>query len=126
MAAKHTPGPWTVQPYGDGDSLVIHSDGNTRVCFMATPGDSPRAFPKIEANARLIAAAPDLLDVAWSVGFLVSVIKSGEPYTADVRRVAERATDAIAKATARPPHPPQSPGDIARDDHNPTPTGEQA
>lgn len=58
----HTPGPWTVEHYGDGDSLVLHSDGNTRICFMATPGSSPRAFPQIEANARLISAAPDLYE----------------------------------------------------------------
>lgn len=59
---EHTPGPWSVVPYGDGDSLVIHSDSNSRVCFMATPGSFSRDFPKIEANARLIAAAPDLLE----------------------------------------------------------------
>ena len=57
---EHTPGPWTIEHYGDGDSLVIHSDSNTRICFMATPGSSPRAFSKIEANGRLIAAAPEM------------------------------------------------------------------
>ena len=62
VVSAFTPGPWTVEHYGDGDSLVLHSDGNTRVCFMATPGSSPRVFPTIEANARLIAAAPDLYE----------------------------------------------------------------
>ena len=64
----HTPGHWHVVPYGDGDSLVICSDeaGNLRIAFMATPGcrdDLKRraSWKRIKANARLIAAAPELL-----------------------------------------------------------------
>lgn len=60
----HTPGPWTVEEYGDEDcpTLVIHHDDENRICFMATPG-SHGDPAKIGANAYLIAAAPDLLDV---------------------------------------------------------------
>lgn len=58
---KHAPGPWTVEEYGydDPPALVIHTDEIHRVCFMATPGSmcDPET---IEANANLIAAAPDL------------------------------------------------------------------
>lgn len=59
---EHTPGPWTVEEYGDDDApaLVIHKDSVTRVCFMATPG-SHGDPAKIEADAYLIASAPDLL-----------------------------------------------------------------
>lgn len=60
MAAA--PGPWTVELYGDGDSLVIHSGPDERVCFMATPGESPGAMERIERNANLIAAAPAMRD----------------------------------------------------------------
>lgn len=56
-----TPGPWTVVPYGDGYSLTIHSDADNRVCFMATPG-SRGSWDRIQADARLIAAAPELAD----------------------------------------------------------------
>lgn len=60
--AEHTPGPWTIEEYGDDDApaLVIHKDSESRVCFMATPG-SHGDPAKIEADAHLIAAAPDLL-----------------------------------------------------------------
>lgn len=60
----HTPGPWTVEEYGDEDcpALVIHKDSESRVCFMATPG-SHGDPAKIEADAHLIAAAPELLAV---------------------------------------------------------------
>ena len=58
----HTPGPWTIVPYGDGDSLVIHSDDDNRVCFMATHGGSRAQWERIQENAALIAAAPDLYE----------------------------------------------------------------
>jgi hypothetical protein len=60
--SKSTPGPWTVEEYGDDDTpaLVIHKDTETRVCFMATPG-SHGDPAKIEADANLIAAAPEML-----------------------------------------------------------------
>jgi hypothetical protein len=60
---QHTPGPWTIEEYGDRDcpALVIHKDTETRVCFMATPG-SHGDPAMIEADARLISAAPDMLE----------------------------------------------------------------
>lgn len=63
--AEHTPGPWTIEEYGDNDcpSLVIYKDTESRVCFMATPG-SQGDPAVIEADARLICAAPDLLKAA--------------------------------------------------------------
>lgn len=57
----YTKGPWTVERYGDGDSLVIHSNHVNRVCFMATPG-SHGDPATIAADARLIAAAPELYE----------------------------------------------------------------
>ncbi|WP_377838661.1 hypothetical protein [Bosea sp. UC22_33] len=69
----HTKGPWTVREYGDGDSLVIHASEDWRICFMATPGSSPNAMQRIEANAHLIAAAPDMFEVVASFpGFAAS------------------------------------------------------
>ena len=58
----HTPAPWTIYEYGEEDqpTLVIHQDSERRICFMATPGS--HGDPAIiEANARLICAAHDLL-----------------------------------------------------------------
>lgn len=57
----HTALPWTVERYGDGDSLVIHSDEVHRVCFMATPGKLG-SQAVIEANAALIVRAVNCHD----------------------------------------------------------------
>ena len=93
----HTPGPWTIEEYGDDDSpaLVIHKDSESRVCFMATPGShgDPSA---IEADARLIAAAPDLLAA------LRAMTDRWEPDCSGQDRVMwENACSAIAKAEGR-------------------------
>ena len=72
---KWTKGKWEVVRYGNGDSLVIHSDSETRVCFMATPGElgDPNA---IAANAALIAAAPTMAEAAVAIDRLMLVIES--------------------------------------------------
>lgn len=50
---KHTPGPWVYE--GPRNSIIVWADdGESRICFMTSDGPA-------EANARLIAAAPDLL-----------------------------------------------------------------
>lgn len=52
MTATHTPGPWRVVHQMDG---AVHVDGLTCVADLGDAGATR------EANARLIAAAPDLL-----------------------------------------------------------------
>ena len=53
---KATPGEWRIVEYGDEDcpNLVVHSTGESRVCFMATVG-SHGDPAKIEADAASIA-----------------------------------------------------------------------
>lgn len=60
-AAQHTPGPWMVLPSVTPTQFAILTENGPRkdiACTYGFEGD-PR-----EANARLIAAAPDLLAVA--------------------------------------------------------------
>lgn len=91
--SKHTPGPWTIVPYGNGDSLVIHADQSEwRICFMATPGQSPGAMDRIEANARLIAVAPEMLELLKRLDN--SLESLGREFRLQIR-------DAIAKAEGK-------------------------
>ena len=71
---RGTPGEWAVVPYGDGDSLVIHADEETRVCFMATPGGGLGDHLRISANGRLIAQSYQLALLAQELAdFEVSI-----------------------------------------------------
>lgn len=56
---KHTPGPWSI--FRDGDNLIIETIPLNRFSAIAeiTGG---RGLEEDEANARLIAAAPELLE----------------------------------------------------------------
>ena len=59
--AKHTPGPWVIS--ATDDTVVIDATGRE---VAAIDGDynDPDTWPQMEANARLIAAAPELLEAA--------------------------------------------------------------
>lgn len=69
--SKHTPGAWTVEK-----RLVVGPDGVPVALVLATNGDTPR----VAANARLIAAAPQLL------GALEGLMEWEEEIAADLRQ----------------------------------------
>lgn len=61
---SHTPGPWTTKKIDTGvyDVCRVGNDGlRTRVCRLHASQIEPKHGGDIEANARLIASAPDLL-----------------------------------------------------------------
>lgn len=64
----HTPGPWRVDTDDDNEDhpgmhpVVRGWDGNKCVADVGNGEDWEKAKPEWLANARLIAAAPDLLD----------------------------------------------------------------
>jgi hypothetical protein len=83
--SKHTPGPWQV---GHFDSnMICDSDGANRGCSPIARVEGTAA--KRRANARLIAAAPDLLEA-------LRPLTKGVYWITDAQVKAARA--AIAKA----------------------------
>ncbi len=63
MENKFTKGNWYISktvPYGDGDCYHIQSDINTDETFIGEVGGGLQDNAQVEANAKLIAAAPDL------------------------------------------------------------------
>ena len=71
MKDKHTPGPWTTDEFGyinaGGQQIAdvhVYDSSNCMDCGQCE-GHSARNEPKLpyEANARLMAAAPELLEV---------------------------------------------------------------
>lgn len=68
MNARHTPGPWAVYPSNGGDPIIgpaATDDGRFAIARAYFPNYSPdgivAARREVDANARLIAAAPELL-----------------------------------------------------------------
>ena len=71
---SHTPGPWSVEDPIEGELSIVEANKPTHEWkFIATvylrEGNDPDEFPHAvsEANARLIAAAPDLLQAIEDV-----------------------------------------------------------
>lgn len=98
---KHTPGPWHVVPYGDGNALVIctEPDGDWRICFLATPGDSSGAWETIKSDARLISAAPEMLEaLRGCISYRNWQIAEGGLVPPELVDVWKRAEAALSKA----------------------------
>ena len=108
-AAKHTPGPWVVEggqqawsaAKGSIETVLGGADGETVVASLCTGGgrfsDNAAALAQTKADARLIAAAPDLLEACETllVEGLGVPLNSRTPLFDDVVR---NARAAIAKA----------------------------
>lgn len=87
MKTQHTPGPWTAH------GTVVNQEGERFEYPVATTGISPVPTEEAFANARLIAAAPELL-AACQRALTVLCEYDFDPYTdaGDILRAA------IAKA----------------------------
>ena len=83
--SKHTPGPWQYAFEGGTVAFITEADGTTVAKLSTT--ENTTAHKNLAANARLIAAAPDLLE------FAEEVRRTGDT------RLASMAIAAIAKAT---------------------------
>ena len=92
-AMKHTPGPWYIDP------IKAHANGNRRI--MAEQCTPVAVVPEhLAADARLIAAAPDLLDVVKEVNAELERLNDFRGFVSMRQmRIMEKARAAIAKAT---------------------------
>ena len=64
MSAKHTPGPWSLEPVKDRSiEHLVPVDGNQMSILTVVEVDGVKfAAVYLDEDARLIVAAPDLLD----------------------------------------------------------------
>ena len=87
MMSKHTPGPWEAVQDDSGEWAIWHSYGDKgQFCTFNVIGIND------EADARLIAAAPEMLEL---VQYALAVTKEGLPLG---KQWKERTREAIAKA----------------------------
>ena len=107
-APKHTPGPWQVKSdyeptivIGNVDGEIIDSTAHYTYDFVCdTLGDDDSRSPAIaEANARLIAAAPELLEALNTLAGQVGKLRISQPPALAEAYFAAR--DVIVKATGQ-------------------------
>ena len=89
--SRHTPGPWAIQRGNSSNPMV----GTDAVSVAEVLDDVYPDVAEQEANARLIAAAPDLKAVCERLVFLDTMNATAE----DFRRLKCAAVDAVHKAT---------------------------
>lgn len=97
MNAQHTPGPWTAGKYATRAQWSLRGDGDRRSLGLYDATKSSTLSPEeSEANARLIAAAPDLLRVLQSLATFLSRPSAAtsvrEIMLGEVRSVVAKAT----------------------------------
>lgn len=108
-AAKHTPGPWRIATDSNGTRAKhIMADSHATVCSFLTSVCRSCEPEQINANARLIEAAPELLD---ALDRLASAAERreypmGDPCAllaaqAGLRDAIQHARDTMARATGR-------------------------
>lgn len=102
--SKHTPGPWIAEKLADRAAYNIFTPGSCSALLTLEPGLHDGADPRcanVDSNARLIAAAPELLEAVRQCLTLIDKPATGEERAPTAghhsARLAARA--AIAKAT---------------------------
>lgn len=103
--SKHTPGPWTAHLIGYQWEPRIHDDGTGTL--LAVVGNAETDYQDArcvwEANADLMAAAPDLLNACASVWAYLA--DTDDP---KLRALADECRTAIAKAEGPTPAPSET------------------
>ena len=98
----YTPGPWTTQKRRDGVRFVL-GGGFQRAKVLGPLTSGQPGYDEAEANARLIAAAPDTLrELKSLVARVLDILDSDgviDFYRAALESDLEPARAAIAKAT---------------------------
>lgn len=102
MDTKHTPGPWraewtTRRAEGEERGWHVFEEENTDDGMLIELPD--QYGDNHEANARLIAAAPELLEVARMTVTHIENIQENCPLTEHEEALLQAADAAIAKAT---------------------------
>ena len=101
MSAQHTPGPWRVERQNPSPTTGEWMIAGTKPGYLAEVRDC--GSRDVQANARLIAAAPDLLAALQAL--VAELDGPGKPYSSDSYappHFIETAKAAIAKATGAP------------------------
>lgn len=93
MSTKHTQGEWHVSKHGNNDSFGVYAEGNGNDLAIVIGGNEEGG--ETESNAKLIAAAPDMLKALQFVKGVLSNAPKGHYDGITMRAI----DNAINKAT---------------------------
>lgn len=83
MNTQHTPGPWAIEVPDNGQDgyphnwMISHNSPSRAVYVANIPGAAH--YARAQADAKLIAAAPDMLD---GLVYILEILRSGKPVDA--------------------------------------------
>lgn len=92
MKTKHTPGPWRVGTPGPNGCYTVGTEQGLMVAHVAHSANHLDQCEQAIGDARLIAAAPDMLEV-------LQTILNAEPSYSRIQQLKSTIRAAIAKAT---------------------------
>lgn len=84
---KHTPGPWSLKYDNVVDNYYIGGDFPSQVATLSTPCGRGTSREERQANAQLIATAPELLEAAK--GALILLLQEGLSFDSRVEKLEE-------------------------------------
>ena len=109
---KHTPGPWTLETVRTQSGIChkigpfppkthhVHSLPRHACLYADYPSSSDPADQELEANARLIAAAPDMLEALDNIGGLSRALRVSGPDPMDLQGLSDALEEAVNMAHA--------------------------
>lgn len=99
--SKHTPGPWEVNPRGQTNVYQAHTERGVATTggYQNNRMDPEALWAENVANARLVAAAPDLLEVLQACEPLWGIGVERPEYHEEIMELWDRINAVIAKAT---------------------------
>lgn len=98
MSSKHTPGPWVVTPHPHVDVFgvgEIMDDKEMQYGLSHTV-----CYQNAEANARLIAAAPEMFEALDTIGGLSRALRQGGPDPMDLQGLSDALEEAADLANS--------------------------
>jgi hypothetical protein len=101
MTTQHTPGPWIVDVAQDSDGTIHSVDVREAAygLFVAAVEAHTDEHADVMANARLIAAAPDLLAALRAIEAMPMTLQGDDWHC--IQRMQQEASAAIARAEGK-------------------------
>jgi len=93
MTTKHTPAPWI----DNGEGLIVSNKGDVATIAAAYDLHNDYTGTEQEANARLIAAAPELLELLEGLTFIAETVAHLRGLERDILPTTDKARKLIAR-----------------------------